>query len=64
MDDATSGVIYFSLGSFMRSSQMPKQKIATFLGNILKPALFCIDAFILNSLMSECNSNNKKQPLC
>lgn len=40
LDNSKYGVIYFSLGSFVKSSKMPKEKIAVFLGKEIILHLF------------------------
>lgn len=40
LDEAKHGVIYFSLGTVLKSSQMPKEKIQAFLG-IQSIQIFC-----------------------
>lgn len=34
MDDAKDGVIYFNLDTMIKNSQIPKEKVRTFLGNL------------------------------
>lgn len=33
LDESTHGIIYFSLGSVINTSKLPKEKIQAFLGN-------------------------------
>lgn len=39
LDDAKDGVIYFSLGSIMKSANMPKEKKAMFLGMVFEQVI-------------------------
>lgn len=40
LDESTDGAIYFSLGTALQGSQMPKEKLKTFLSKLKKISHF------------------------
>lgn len=42
LDESEHGVVYFSLGTVLKSSQLPKEKMQAFLGTNFCVGFFCV----------------------